>query len=264
MNKYLIAVGESRFSTNWKNIELSWEDFLKRISNPIKTQETYEQFMKFDPTKQGKLKDVGGFVAGEIRDGRRSAQNIINRCMITLDADNIQPGKTDEILRNINAYLGCNYAVYSTRKHSSYKPRLRIIIPTDRLMTPDEYEPVARKIAKEWVGMEIMDKTTFDVNRLMYWPSCSKDSEFVFTYNTETRYCVSVDGILGLYNNWKDVDEWPKAPDELENIKKKIASIEKKQEDPTKKDNTVGTFCKVYDIHSAIAELLADVYEPRD
>lgn len=259
MNMYTIAIGESRFSTNWKNTELSWEEFLKRISTPIRTQETYEQFMKMQKKQQDSLKDVGGFVAGNIKNGRRSTQNMLNRCMITLDADNIPPGKTNEILRNINAYLGCNYAIYSTRKHSAYKPRLRIIIPTDRLMSPDEYEPVARKIAQEWVGMEIMDRTTFDVNRLMYWPSCSKDSEFVFVHNAEPRYCVSVDGILELYNNWKDTNEWPKAPDELEIIKKE----NKKLGDPTKKEGIVGTFNSVYNIHSAIATFLSDAYEPR-
>ena len=238
---------------------MTWEQFLNKIGTPLRTNETYEQFINLKKTQQDTLKDVGGFIAGEIKGGRRSIQNIVNRSMVTLDADNIESGKTAEILKTIDVYLGCTYAVYSTRKHSSYKPRLRIVVPTDRLMTPDEYEPVARKIA-ETIGMVIMDRTTFDVNRLMYWPSCSKDSEFVFCYNTEPRGLVSVDGVLGIYNNWQDVSEWTRAPDEFEIMKKEL----KKLGNPTEKEGVVGTFCTVYDIHTAIDRFLPEIYEPSD
>ena len=121
---------------------------------------------------------LDGFVAGELKDNRRKAENVLNRCLVTLDADNIEPGWTQKVL-NLVSGLGCSYTVYSTRKHCEAKPRLRIVIPTDRLMTTEEYEPVARKIAS-FIGIEIMDNSTFEPSRLMYWPSCSKDSEFVF------------------------------------------------------------------------------------
>lgn len=197
---------------------------------------------------------MDGFVAGELKDGRRKAENILNRCLVTLDADNIEPGATQKILNLVDG-LGCGYAIYSTRKHSDAKPRLRIIIPTDRIMKTDEYEPVARKIAS-FIGMEIMDTSTFEPSRLMYWPSCSKDSNFVFKYSDKAF--ASVDGILGLYSNWKNINEWPKVINEPEIIKKEIS----KQKDPLEKDNIIGAFCKVYNIFEAIASFLSDVYEP--
>ena len=140
---------------------------------------------------------LDGYVAGELKDNRRKAQNVLNRCLITLDADNIEPGDTQKILNLVDG-LGCAYAIYSTRKHCQAKPRLRIIIPTDRNMLPDEYEPIARKIAS-FIGMDVMDPSTFEASRLMYWPSCSRDSEFVFKY--QDRAFASCDGILKMYKN---------------------------------------------------------------
>ena len=196
---------------------------------------------------------LDGFVAGELKDNRRKAENVLNRCLVTLDADNIEPGWTQKIL-NLVQGLGCGYAVYSTRKHCQAKPRLRIIIPTDRLMTTEEYEPVARKIAS-FIGMEIMDSSTFEPSRLMYWPSCSKDSEFVFV--SEDKPFASVDGILRMYQNWKNPNEWPKIPNEPDTIKREIA----KQKDPLEKENIIGAFCRVYDISTVIEKYLSDIYE---
>ncbi len=196
---------------------------------------------------------MDGFVAGELKDNRRKAENVLNRCLVTLDADNIEPGCTQKIL-NLVSGLGCSYAAYSTRKHCLAKPRLRIVIPTDRLMTTEEYEPVARKIAS-FIGMEIMDSSTFEPSRLMYWPSCSKDSEFVFA--SEDKPLASVDGILQMYQDWKNPNEWSKIPSEPDIIKKEIS----KQKDPLQKDNIIGAFCRIYDIHTVIDKYLSDVYE---
>ena len=196
---------------------------------------------------------LDGFVAGELKDNRRKAENVLNRCLVTLDADNIESEWTQKVL-NLVQGLGCGYAVYSTRKHCQAKPRLRIIIPTDRLMTTEEYEPVTRKIAS-FIGMEIMDSSTFEPSRLMYWPSCSKDSEFVFV--SEDKPFASVDGILRMYQNWKNPNEWPKIPNEPDTIKREIA----KQKDPLEKENIIGAFCRVYDIPTVIEKYLSDVYE---
>lgn len=249
-----IATAQSRKSTKWIVQTLKWSDLITRISKPIRTEEKIEEFLKFNKSKQDELKDVGGFVAGTLKDGRRKAENVLDRYVVTLDADNIEPGKTEEILKKVSA-LSCAYAIYSTRKHIGYKPRLRILIPLDTAVTPDKYEPIARKIAS-FIDMQIMDGSTFEASRLMYWPSCSSDSDYVFVY--EDRPFASSEGILKLYKNWQDCNEWPKLEKETEIIKKEVS----KQKDPLEKENIVGAFCKVYDIHSVIEKYLSDVYEP--
>ena len=254
--KLKITTAKNRKSTNWITEEIKWSDFIKKLSNPIVTTETYEQFIRLKKSQQDELKDVGGFVAGELKNNRRKAENIVNRCLVTLDADNIEPGATQKVLNLVDG-LGCGYVIYSTRKHCNSKPRLRIIIPTDRLMATEEYEPLARKIAS-FIGMEIMDSSTFEASRLMYWPSHSRDSEYVFKY-TDKPFA-SVDVILKMYQNWKNPSEWPRVVGEKDTIKREIA----KQKDPLEKDNIVGAFCRVYDIFSAIETFLLDVYTHGD
>ena len=58
-------------------------------------------------------------------------------------------------------------------------PRLRILIPLDRTVSADEYEPIARKLAFD-LGIQMADPTTFEPSRLMYWPSCCADSEYFY------------------------------------------------------------------------------------
>lgn len=93
----------------------------------------------------------------------------MTRDVITLDLDNIKPGGVQEVLKRIEG-LGCSHAVYSTRKHEDAKSRLRVIVPLNRTVIADEYEPIARKLA-EIIGIELCDPTTFEAFRLMYWPS---------------------------------------------------------------------------------------------
>lgn len=251
-----ITTGQNRKSTNWITQSMKWSDFVAKISKPIRTEEKIEEFLKFNKSKQDELKDVGGFVAGTLKDGRRKAENILDRYIVTLDADNIEPGKTNDILQKVSA-LGCAYAIYSTRKHVGYKPRLRILIPLDEPVTADKYEPIARKVAS-MIDMSIMDNSTFEASRLMYWPSCSKDSDFVFVY--EDKPFASSVGILGLYQNWQNCNEWPKLINENEIIKKEVS----KQKDPLEKENLIGAFCRVYDIPTVIAKYLSDIYTPGD
>ncbi len=251
-----ITTGQNRKSTNWIVQSLKWSDFVLKISKPTRTEETIEEFLQYNKSKQTELKDVGGFVAGTIKDGHRKSENIVDRCIVALDADNIEAGKTDEVLKKVSA-LGCAYAIYSTRKHTAYKPRLRILIPLDTDVTADKYEAIARKIAS-LIDMQIMDSSTFEASRLMFWPSCSKDSDFKFVY--EDKPFANAEGILGLYKNWKDVNEWPKLVNESEIVKKEVS----KQKDPLEKENIIGAFCRVYDIPAVIDKYLSDVYVPGD
>ena len=124
--------------------------------------------------------------------------------------DNIPAGQTDEILKRVGG-LGCAAAVYSTRKHAGYAPRLRVIVPLSRTASADEYEPAARKLA-QLIGMEYCDPTTFEASRLMYWPSCCSDSQYVCSVY-DNPFC-STDGLLAMYGDWQDVAQWPKLPEE--------------------------------------------------
>ena len=251
-----ISTGTSRKSLNWVNSKLTWADFVEKLKTPQRTEESFEEFMKFTKSKQDELKDVGGFVGGSIKGSRRKNANIESRDIITLDLDNIISGETKNVLKKVNS-LGCAYAIYSTRKHSEYGPRLRVIIPLDKTISVDMYEPIARKLAS-LIGIKMADPTTFEVARMMFWPSCSKDSDYIFDF-ADKPFC-SADGILNTYENWKNISSWPQVPGQEIDEKRSVA----RQQDPETKNGIIGAFCKVYDIYSAMVKFIPEAYEPTD
>ena len=82
-----ISYGNSRMDKKWKNNEISWEAFCTRVSSTIRTTETIEEYRKMSKDQQASVKDVGGYVAGHLRDGRRKKGNVLCRSMILLDMD---------------------------------------------------------------------------------------------------------------------------------------------------------------------------------
>lgn len=249
----IISTAGSRKATVWQKQYIYWSEFVEKLRTPVRSTETLEEYLKLPKSKQDDLKDVGGFVAGELKNGRRKATSVVSRDVVTLDLDNIPSGETNNILCRING-LGCGYAVYSTRKHEEIKPRLRVLLPLDRRVTADEYEPIARKLAAI-IGIELCDATTFEPSRLMYFPSCCADSRYVFEY--QDSGFVSADGILKMYTDWKNYIEWPQVPSAQQTHQRSIA----KQQDPLTKPGIVGAFCKTYDIYGVMEKYLPGEYE---
>lgn len=238
----------------WPTTELTWLEFVDKLKAPIRSSETYQEYIDSTKAKQAQLKDVGGFVGGSFKPERRKASYAQGRDLITLDLDSIPSGKTEDVLKRING-LGCAAVVYSTRKHHGFQPRLRVIIPTDRTVTPDEYEPIARKLGF-LIGMEMCDPTTFEVSRLMYWPSVSSDGEYVFRFFDKAF--VSADGMLQSYDDWHDCSQWPQVPG-IESVTKRDVA---KQADPYTKKGVVGAFCRAYSIENAMEKFIPDLYAP--
>lgn len=251
-----ISVGSSRKSINWQKTEILWSEFVEKLRVPQRTPEKLEEYLNMSAAQQGYLKDIGGFVGGTLSGPHRKASAVTGRDLITLDLDNIAAGETDNVLRKIDA-LGIGYAVYSTRSHADWKPRLRIVLPLDRTVSADQYEPVARRIASV-IGIEMCDPTTFEASRLMYWPGCSSDSRYVFA--SADRPFISADGILAQYADWHDVTTWPQVPGEGSKAKTLLA----KQQDPTTKEGLIGAFCRTYNIYSAIEHFIPNAYAPTD
>lgn len=251
-----ISIGGSRKATYWPENVLLWSEFVDRLKTPVRGAETFDEYISMPKSKQDELKDVGGFVGGTFEHERRKAAYVKGRDLITLDLDNIPAGQTEGVLKRVSG-LGCCAAVYSTRKHAEYAPRLRVIIPVDHTATPDEYEPAARKIA-ELIGIQFCDPTTFDVSRLMYWPSCSVDSAYVFEAY-DNPFC-SLDGILAMYGDWTDVSQWTQVPGSDAIERRRIA----KQEDPKTKRGIIGAFCRTYTITEAMERFIPGMYEGTD
>lgn len=256
-NKNLhISIAGSRKATFWPKTDMLWSDFTERLKTPIRSPETYAEYLAMNKSQQAELKDVGGFVGGTFLHDRRKASYVEGRDLVTLDMDNIPNGGTDDVLKRVGGLL-CGAVVYSTRKHSAYAPRLRVVIPLDRTVSADEYEPIARKLAGI-LGVEFCDPTTFDASRLMYWPSCCSDGEYIYQVY-DHPFC-SADGILQMYGDWRNIAEWPQVPGAEAIEKHRLA----RQENPLEKQGIVGAFCRTYTIPEAMAKFIPGIYEETD
>lgn len=248
-----ISVGASRKSTSWKTTELHLREFYDKLKTPLRTQETLDVYLGMPKSKQDSLKDNGGFVGGQL-DGNRIVKNLKGRDVVTLDLDHCPAGATEKVKQAVKK-LGCTHCIYSTRKHRPSAPRLRVVIPTNRTMTIDEYEPIARKIASLILpDMSWYDPTTFEVTRLMYFPTCSCDGEFVYAEDMENPF-IDADGLLEMYDDWHDISSWAVVPG-VEAKQQKAAEAE----DPTTKKGFIGAFCRTYSITEAIDTFLPDEY----
>lgn len=251
MRTLRIATGNSRTTKIWKNTTFTWEALVERLSTTSRTPESQGEYKNMTKSQQDKIKDIGGFVAGKLKNGSRKAENVESRDIITLDADFAAVDFCDQL----DIFLSCAWCVYSTHKHTPEKPRLRLLIPLDRSATAEEYEAVARKIADN-IGIDQFDDTTYQPHRLMYWPSTSMDGEYVF--RTGKGEFLSVDSILQQYKDWTDVSEWPVSGRTLQRKDRLL----KKQEDPCSKNGIVGAFCRTYNVEEAMEKFLPGVYVP--
>lgn len=251
--KLLIAVGRSRNSTQWQNKEFNWSELLDKLAQTTRTRETAAEYAALPKGERDNIKDVGGFVGGYLKNGKRNNASVVNRCLVCLDADYADEGLLDDLdLTFINAY-----ALYSTHSHTPEKMRLRLIIPLSRTVTPDEYAAISRRIADE-LTLTRFDPTTFEPARLMYWPSTPEDGEFFF--HCEDAPFLDPDEVLKTYADWRDASLWPTT----QPVEERIRHTAGKQEDPTEKRGIIGAFCRAHTVTDVLTHILSDRYTPTE
>jgi predicted P-loop ATPase len=244
-----IATATKSNLRDWTNKKTDWPSLSKRLSETMRTSESSAEYARMTKPEKAEAKKNGSFVAGYINDGRRSKTSIRHRSMITLDLDKATPN----VWAIITKLYDFTTLIYSTHSHTPENPRIRLIIPLSNPVTPDEYGAISRKIAEQ-VGMSMFDPTTFQHERLMYWPSTPHDGVF-YTENQNT-YFLNPQTILSQYVDPLDITAWPQHPEG----KKLIDHLADKQGDPGDKPGLIGAFCRAYDVYGA-QEFIPGVYE---
>lgn len=253
-----IAFGKSEKDIKWKNKEMKWADFVKKLSTTKRTTETVEEYQKMSKSDKNDIKSSnGGFVGGAlINDGRRGKSTIKSRDLISLDMDELDSDPRPLIKEK----LQCTYFMYTTHSHTAQKPRYRLIIPLTRDVMPEEYQAISRMIAhKIDESMMKFDDSTYQPERLMYNPTTSIDGDFEISIN-DGNWLIP-DEVLSEYTfGWKDISSWPKSARSRALIKSNMA----KQQDPLTKKGVIGAFCRTYSITEAIETFLTDIYSISD
>lgn len=255
--KFYIATASTRNAKFWKNAPITWQAFKERCAQVHRTAETMAEYDAYNRTKEGKLKRAeikdtkGGFVGGYLQDGRRKREAVTYREMVCLDADDADPQVWQRFLS-----LNLVGLMYSTHSHTPATPRVRLCIPINRPVDAAEYEPIARRITG-YLGIDQFDPTTYEMQRLMYWPTVPADAPYWFeAHDGAGSFVLNADAVLSSYRNWRDVSEWPVGKIEQEIYRGEIS----KQQDPTIKEGIVGSMCRTYTIPEAIEAFLPTIY----
>ena len=253
---YTIAVGRSRRDTEWHNTAVTWGK-LKELLRHRRTTCTLREYQQLSKEEQGRIKDVGGFVGGELKaDGRRTADNIKCRTLLTLDVDHATKLPTK---------IAPRYAliVYSTHSHTPEAPRYRVVAPLSRPCNDIEYQAVAHRMA-EGLGVDIVDMTSCEPPRLMYWAAAPRDAE-TFYYQQDGEP-VDVDAVLATYRDYTNTAEWAGTPREGTprggRPRTTPRDTSARMEDPRIKDNIVGSWCRTYDCIDVLEQMIPNLYKP--
>ena len=247
-----ISVGDSKRCTHWVPKETTWERLCNKLRHPQITDETVTEYAEMSKNQRDGIKDVGGYVGGRTENGSRRADAIRDRQIVCLDADYGDLGLWD----TWELMIGKACLMHSSHSHTPEKPRLRFVIPLSRPVTAEEYEPIARRLA-EWMDMNAFDDTTYEANRLMFWPSVSKDGEYVCEI-CDTDDWVNPDEVLATYEDWRDMRTWPTS----DRQRQSITTQGTVQGDPLTKPGVIGAFNRAYTITEAIDAYLSGVYIP--
>lgn len=249
----IISTAPKRTSRRWLPQEITWEQLCTRLSRPIRTGETVAEYRRMSPDDRSERKDQGGFVGGTIVGGARVRGSCRDRWLITLDADRAHADDW-EAYTSLSDAACC---IYSTHSHTPDEPRLRWVLPLSRAITPEEYGAVSRALAYR-IGIEAMDVSTYQPERLMYWPSCPSDGDFIF--RRQDGAPIDPDRLLSdvYHGDWQNTALWPISSREQAVVRHEAV----KAGDPTEKRGVIGLFCRTWDVERAIAAFLPEVYIP--
>lgn len=254
MRNLAIAYGNNRQSKTWVNKTITFDELKERLKVTIRTPESAEEYAKFNKAKRDAVKDHGGFVAGALKGGRRKVDTVELRSMVALDGDRIDKA----FLENYETNAPYTSLLYTTHSSTDDDPRVRLVYPLTRDVTPEEFVAVSRYLA-QMLGIDYFDECSYLPNQLMYWPSTPSNGSFVFL-DVEKEW-LDPDDVLAAHPEWTDPTRLPTSS--RESRANTTASV--KVQDPLDKEGAVGFFNRAFfPIGRAIEKYLSDVYEPTD
>lgn len=190
-----VSIGNSRMDKKFNCTDMTYEDFVSRLSKTKYTAETMEQYRKMPKGQQDNIKDVGGFVLGKLKGGRRKKDCVISRSAITLDMDYGTQGIIDEL----EMFFDMKMVVYSTHKHTPEKPRL---LP-DNWASMDIYQRRAFLGGGEFETVGVKGTVMRERVCIMeIWVECfGKERQ-----NLKKADSYEIEGILNKIGGWKKYD----------------------------------------------------------
>ena len=258
-----ISTAPSRTSIQWTNARTDQLALLEKAYNPVVIDATTAEYHALPKAKKDELKDVGGYVSGHLRHGRRKKGHVHLKSFLTLDIDSL-PAEM-HLPDVLQQRLSCNWLTHTTLSHTAQEPRWRIWVFTNEDMNPDKYEAVARRVAEDInPGLEWFDATTFQPERFMYWPAATSDADNYEVATADNQPDLDVEATLARYADWRDLSTWPGVDaSQLTHLDVNAKNAATSPlGDPGDKPGMLGAFNRAYSIPQAIDAFLSDIYKP--
>lgn len=252
-----IATAPTRTSTRWTNTLTTPQDLTALAYDPIIVDHTADDYKAMSKPQRDQAKDVGGYVAGHLKNGHRRKGHVLARSVITLDIDYLP---TDVNLQDeLTNRLDCAWLVHTTLSHTADTPRWRLWVWLTTDITADEYGAIGRRLAQDLnPGLTWFDPTTFEPERFMYKPSKLTDGDYE-AHVSHGKPVLNPADVLSRYDTWTDVTTWPGI---TADTAPRMNSHGTKVEDPRAKPGMIGAFNRAWPIDKAIIRFLPEVYKP--
>ncbi|WP_108398904.1 virulence-associated E family protein [Devosia submarina] len=258
----LFAQGDGRNLAKAVNKTASWAELCKLLSTPTVTAEKHKAYMAMNRDQQLHRKSVNGWISGaQCEGGYRNLRNVKSRNLITLDCDYPWDTFWPDIESGIHWLCTYEFMAISTRSSTPAAPRYRVVLPTTRSVTPDEYGPLVRiislRIDYENEPMEQVDVVSSRKAQMMFLPTVSKDQEFQ-CHRNEGKLIDPDEQFAWFEEHHGDYHNLDMLP--LYKGEEKLRAKADKAEDPTMKLGMIGDWCRAWPIEDLIAEFLSDIY----
>ena len=264
--KYCVGVGSGLGKV--KNKKSTWERFTQQFHSEnvmVDTACTFAQYQALDQdAKLPKKRAPGNWMAAQFREGKRKLTHITGRSMVVFDLDYVTPGQLDGIRYGATDLSQYAWIMHTTRAHCPEAPRVRLIVPVDRLMNAEETNAVTRLLALYLAddpdeAIEIPDLVSMRYNQTMFLPGRSRDQEYWMDRND--GLVLDVDEFLAENPGW---DDFALLPYQEAEKQRAVADPNRKMEDPRDKKGLIGAWCRTYSVEEVIEEFLDDIYAPGD
>ena len=126
--KFWISTVKSRMDKKIEGHEFTWEEFVSKFENPVRTSETLLEYASMDSDARANAKDVGGIIPGHFLGDNRKEAQVEDIRLLKLDVDEI-PSYLDFVSCVESVLQGYSFFVHSTHSHTT--------TDTD-IVTPDE------------------------------------------------------------------------------------------------------------------------------
>lgn len=243
----------------WDNKQMTWPAFIELLKCPTVAKYTLEEFFKLPNTlpagergdSQDRVKSAaGGFIGGYLVEGKRGADFVKYRQIGAFDMDTVTI-PPEYLWQDLTLQFNAAFFLLTTFKSTREKPRLRLVFPFSRPLTPDEYVRAMKGFSGDAGLTKYCDDSTYQPARMMYLPVIPKDGEYQFWQNPGDP----LDPEPYLIATATDPVDADTAPAD---------QGRQAVEDPLTKPGWIGAFNRAYTIPEAIEKFLVDVYSPTD